>query len=94
MLGMLVVACGSDDLTSVCEKADECARKAGTAFSKTECENAAKAEKEKAETAGCADQYAEYVDCVTGLDLQCTDGTSKIQAECGAKVNAVNKCME
>lgn len=93
--GALLFACGASDLADLCDKAEECAKKSGTAFSKTECQNNAKAEKEKAETKGCADQYQEYVDCVTDLDIQCGDDlTKKIQAECGSKVNPLNKCLQ
>ena len=94
MLGMLVIACGSDDLSSICDKGEECAKKSGTPFSKTQCENEAKAEKEKAETAGCEDQYSEYVDCILGMDLECGDSSQKVQAECGAKISAVEKCLQ
>lgn len=92
---LLLTACGSSDLSSLCDKAEECAKKSGVAFSKTECVNSAKAEKEKMETSGCGDQYQDYVDCVTDLSIECGDDlTRKVEAECGSKINAVNKCLE
>lgn len=94
-VGALLIACGSDDLSDLCDTAEECAKKSGTAFSKTECENEAKADKEKAETKGCADQYDEYVDCVLDIDISCGDDLNKkIQAECGGKANTLKKCLE
>lgn len=92
--GTLLLACGSSDLSDLCDKAAECATKAGKPFSKTECQNNANAEREKAETAGCGDQYQEYVDCVLSLDFQCSENIeTKSNAECGSKVKAVNKCL-
>lgn len=89
-------ACGgSGDLSSLCSKAQECAEKAGEGFSKTKCENDYKEEAERAETAGCGDEYADYADCVTGIDFQCSDNAgNKIAAECGGKSNSLKKCLD
>ena len=95
IVGMLVVACVSDDLSSLCGKAEECAKKSGTPFSKTECENEAQTEQEKAESAGCEEQYSEYANCVTDVDFECGDDVNtKVQAECGSKISALQKCLE
>lgn len=92
---MLTAACGSSDLASLCGDAEECARKAGTPFSRTECENNAKSEKEKYDTAGCGDQYGDYASCVTGLNFECSDNAgNKIAAECGREVKALADCID
>lgn len=91
-----VAACGGgSDLSGTCSKQQECAEKAGTKFSKTECENDAKADAEKADTEGCGDEYGDYASCVNGIDFQCSDDVNnKIAAECGSQVKAYLKCAE
>ncbi len=96
VVGLALVACGgSSDLSSLCGQAQECAVKAGAEFSKTKCENDAKVEAEKADTAGCGDQYGDLANCITGLDLQCSDDLGrKISAECGKEDKAYRKCID
>lgn len=91
-----LVACGGGgDLSALCAKAQECAEKAGTEFSKTECENEAKEESEKADTAGCGDEYSDYASCANGVDIECGDNLgNKLLAECGAEAKAYQKCAE
>ena len=91
-----VAACGGGgDLSALCSKAEECAVKAGTEFSKTKCENDAKQAAERADTAGCGDQYGDYASCANGLDIQCGDDLGrKLSAECGAEEKAYAKCSE
>lgn len=92
---LFLAACGNTDLSPLCDKAEECAKKAGSAFSRSECVNDAKAEREKADTRGCGEEYQAFVDCATGLRLECGDDLpKKLAAECGGKISAFNKCAE
>ncbi len=81
---------GGDQL---CSKVQTCAEKSGAAFSQSQCKDDLQQAQEEADTAGCGDEYASYMDCVGALDFQCSDDLSAmITAECGAKVKAVAKC--
>lgn len=90
-----LAACGGSDGTGLCVKAQECAEKSGEQFSKTECENDLKAEKEKAETANCGSEYSDFASCAESIDLECSDNLGeKLTSECGAEAKALNKCLE
>lgn len=94
---LLFIACSGGDAgstaSSLCSKFRECAEKAGTGFSETECKNNFTEEAEKADTQGCGDQYDEYATCIGDIDLTCSDSFEKaISAECGSKAKAVSKC--
>lgn len=90
---ILWAACSSSDLTGVCADLEDCAVKAGTPFSRSECEQSARAEREKAETANCGDEYGDYARCVNGINLQCTDIQKQVSAECGASERTLSKCL-
>ena len=93
MLGVGLVAlsgCGAD----ACAKQAECAKKAGTAFSETECRATDKTDREKAASKGCGSQYDELSGCIAGLTCDQLTSLDAIVANCGAKVNAWNKCIQ
>ncbi len=85
-----LTGCGA----SLCDKAEECAKKAGTTFSKTECENTDKTNKEKADSKGCGSQYSDLASCAAGLSCDQFNSDTGLSTNCGAKVNAYNKCMQ
>lgn len=83
-------ACGAD----LCARQEDCARKAGDAFSITQCRNESVADREKAQTAGCAAQYADMEACLAGLTCdQLSTGNGR-SANCGASIEQFNKCYE
>jgi hypothetical protein len=106
MIGMLVACClatacsAGDPVSTVCEKEAQCATKAGVAFSKTQCEDQLTQVSEKAQTAGCSDEYQTAADCVAGAvnaasctDLE-TDLSGYLQSECGAEIKKLNTCLQ
>lgn len=96
LVGLTQAACGGGgDLSPLCGKQQECAEKGGDKFSKTKCESDAKEEAEKANTAGCGDQYSDLASCINGLDFACDDNADKkVLAECGKEVKDYNKCAD
>lgn len=95
MIGVMVGACGgSGDLSPLCDKAQECAEKSSTPFSKTECVENAKKAREKADSVKCGDEYGDVASCVNGIDFACSDDLDKkINAECGAEIKKYEKCL-
>lgn len=91
----LVVACsGESGGDALCRRAHACAEKSGAAFSETECKSDMRGALERAETAGCAGEYEEYMDCVGAIDLECSDDLDTlIVAECGAKLEKAAACL-
>ena len=81
--------CGADP----CAKQADCAKKAGTAFSETEGLNSAKTDREKAVSLNCGSQYDDLSNCIAGLTCDQLSSLDAIVANCGAKVNAYNKCV-
>jgi hypothetical protein len=82
--------CGSST-TNACAKAEECATKAGTAFSQTECETKLTAAQEKADSVKCLAEFDDVQNCVSGL--ACGATSSEINANCGALAKTLSKCM-
>lgn len=97
VVGMTLVACGGGDAESLCEQQEECAKKAGTGFSVTECKESLVKDREEANTEGCGDEYGEAESCIAGLEFSCADFSGdgfnkKSLAECGSKIEKYNKC--
>jgi len=93
LLLVCIPACGSD-ADNLCGKEEECAKKAGTPFSKTECEDNFKKAKEEAKTAGCEDEYSKALSCAADIDFECSDNfDEKLSSECGAKERDLVACM-
>jgi hypothetical protein len=91
-------ACGTDAESvaqSYCGHLRDCAEKAGDEFSETECKDELIEATEEAETAGCAEEWDAVLDCVSDLELQCSDEADDvIEAECGAKLEAHEDCED
>ncbi len=89
-LGLLGIAGCQNGVGALCDKSQECATKAGTAFSRTECENNLKTDQEKADSLGCSGEYDAVLGCIA--DLDCGVTLSQINANCGAQIKALEKC--
>ena len=83
--------CGSS-ATSACAKAEECATKAGTAFSSTECETQVTTAREKADSVKCGAEFDDAASCVS--DLACGASIKEVDANCGAPRKTLNTCMK
>lgn len=87
------VGCGGGDGDATCAKANECAKKAGVKYSETECRDGLVKLREQYETAGCGEEYSDYIGCVDGIDFDCADDFEKrVSAECGAEEKKLAKC--
>ncbi len=85
----------SSSASALCSKQATCAKKSSTAFSESSCNDDLVEAEEKAQTAGCGDEYESYIDCVNGLDTSCSDDLGEaITAECGSKVKKLAKCTD
>ncbi len=89
--GLLGIAGCQGGAGAFCDKAQECATKAGDAFSRTECEDSLKTDQEKADSLGCSGEYDAYLSCLA--DLDCGATLSQIDANCGAQTKALLKCL-
>ncbi len=89
-LAVGLAGCGAN----YCDKAEECAKKSGTAFSKTQCENTVKTEQEMADSKGCGSQYGDLESCTAGLTCDQLSSANGIATNCGAATNAYVKCMQ
>ncbi len=88
------VACSSGGTEALCDHVQECAEKRGESFSVTSCKSDLVEAEERAETAGCGDEYTDYTDCVGGVSFECSDDLEDVfAAECGSKAKAVNECL-
>lgn len=95
LVSCVVVGCGgANGGEQLCERVNECAVKSGAAFSESACKDDMKQSLEEAETSGCGDEYADYMDCVGSLELECSDDLeARIVSECGAKVKKAAACV-
>jgi thiamine biosynthesis lipoprotein ApbE len=84
---MVLSACGGD----ICAKSEECAKKSGETFSITECRRDDQINREKAATKNCSNQYGEFTACLS--TLQCGSTLDQLNANCGAKATALDKCI-
>ena len=87
---LLFAACGNS-VDAACSRAKECTAKAGTAFSETQCKTTFQSSRESAVSVKCGSQYDEYIYCLVGLP--CTFSDADVDAECGAKVKALENCQ-
>jgi len=85
-----LVGCGVD----LCARSEDCARKAGDAFSITECRNEAVTSREKAQTAGCATEYNDMEVCLAGLTCDQLSTNNGREANCGAKLDQFRECYK
>ena len=83
--------CGSS-ASSACAKAEECATKAGTTFSQTECETQVTTAREKADSVKCGAEFDDAASCVS--DLACGASTKEVDANCGAPRKTLSTCMK
>ena len=83
--------CGSS-ASSACAKAEECATKAGTTFSQTECETQVTTAREKADSVKCGAEFDDATSCVS--DLACGASGEVVDANCGAPQKTLNTCMK
>jgi len=79
---------------SYCDVAEDCAKKAGTTFSKTQCETDVKTSKEKASSKNCGSQADDVESCYAGLSCDQLNSDNGTTANCGGKIDALNKCMQ
>lgn len=93
LLALAALGCGSSS-AALCSKAQDCAIKAGTSFSITDCQSNSTTNRELAVTKGCGGAFDELAACLS--TLSCTDLTSDTaqQASCGGKNNTYVKCMQ
>ena len=95
---LFLVACGPKDYVGdFCAAAESCYRKAGEAFSVSQCEDAVQAILEGAEVKGCGGEYEDFISCVE--DLSCDQlrfyaEQNQAPQDCGAAANRYNKCMQ
>ena len=87
---LALAGCGSA-ASSACDKAEECAIKAGDAFSHTECETKAISAREKADSVKCGAEFDEVANCASAL--ACGSNGSDLEANCGAQLKALDKCV-
>lgn len=97
MAGLMLTACAPKDYVGdYCGKVNSCAKKAGAAFSVSECELGTNAWVEQSDTVGCGSEAENYLECVEKASCgdvldEYVNGNAPV--ECGAKVNAYNRCM-
>jgi hypothetical protein len=96
MMGMLLGCAPKDYVGDYCGKVNSCAKKAGSAFSVSECERGTNAWVEQSDTVGCGGEAEDYLSCVEGAS--CAEILDEYQngnapVECGAKVSAYNRCV-
>lgn len=94
VMPFLAIGCaGESGGDQFCGRVQQCAERSGAAFSETECRTDLQKLSEQADTAGCGDEYADYMDCVGALEFACSDDLeTMIRTECGAKMKKVGKC--
>ena len=88
---MALPGCGSS-ASSACAKAEECATKAGTTFSPTECETQVTTAREKADSVKCGAEFDAAASCVA--DLACGASSKEVDANCGAPEKTLSTCMK
>ena len=76
---LMLVLAGCD----ICTKAEECAKKAGTAFSISSCRTDATRSREQANTKGCASEYGALESCAASLRKS---GTSPVSGSRGKSI--------
>jgi hypothetical protein len=82
---MVLGACGGADY---CARNEECAKKAGVAYSVTDCRTKDQTFRELSNTKGCLTQYNEYGSCAAPLACG-----ADVDVNCGAKYKALEKCL-
>ncbi|HQL57962.1 MAG TPA: hypothetical protein PLN07_10235 [Myxococcota bacterium] len=94
-MGMLF-GCGKDSVGDYCNKVESCAKKAGQAFSISECTHSINRELEELDILGCGGEYEDLLDCLSGVsctELVTSVTNEQIPVECGAKANALDRCI-
>lgn len=87
--GILLAGCGVD----VCARQDECARKAGTGFSISECRVEWRISAEKAQSKNCTDAFQKYESCFGGLTCDQLRNVLDIANLCGDSYRQYLTCM-
>ena len=94
VFGCVACSAGGEGAESFCDRIQDCAEKAGVQFSVTSCKSDFVESKESAGTAGCSDEYEEYVGCVSNAPFVCSDDLDLVvEAECGSKAKALSECL-
>lgn len=89
-----LLAVGLVGCADVCSKSEECAKKAGTAFSISQCRTEATAERERVNTKGCSAEYSDASACVAGLTCDQLNDANGILTNCGGKIEKLSKCLQ
>ena len=77
----------------ICAKSEECAKKAGTAFSISECRTQAQSSREQANTKGCASEYGALEACAASLTCDQLSSPTGLTTNCGAQIEKASRCL-
>ena len=77
----------------ICAKSEECAKKAGTAFSISDCRTQAQSGREQANTKGCAAEYNALEACAASLTCDQLSSANGLTTNCGAQLEKAAKCL-
>ena len=91
---MLLVAVGLSGCgVDVCAHQEECARKAGTGFSISQCRMDSRINAEKAQSKNCTDAFQKYESCFAGLSCEQLRNVLDIANLCGDSYRQYLTCM-
>ncbi len=86
--GVVLVACSSDSVASLCSKAKDCARQTSATFDDMACRTELKGYRDKAVSLNCAPQFDDAVNCIAAQSCTATD--AQIDTACAAKYSALD----
>jgi hypothetical protein len=86
--GIILVACSSDPSAGLCSKLKDCSRQQNTTFDDASCRNELKGYRDTATSKGCAPQFDDAINCISGLSCTATD--DQVNASCSAKIDALS----
>ena len=89
-ISMMMLALAGCD---ICTKSEECAKKAGTAFSISTCRTDATRAREEANTKGCAAEYGALESCASGLTCDQLSSQNGLATNCGAQIDKATRCL-
>ena len=92
LVSMLLM--GLTGCADICAKSEECAKKAGTTFSISECRTTAQADREKANTKGCTAEYGALESCAAALTCDQLNSATGLTTNCGAQLEKAAKCLQ
>ncbi len=88
MLMLALAGCGD-----ICAKSEECAKKAGNAFSISACRTQAQQGREQANTKGCSAEYGALESCAASLTCDQLSSPNGLSTNCGAQIDKANRCL-